>query len=404
MQKKRQHFVPKVYLQPFIDRAPPKGFKPGQPFTPTVWVIKAGTMSLPQRKAPSSILWGNKIYTLDSDDPARPVVEESLSRLESAYRIVRDQVLRSSHLTPQQYATLLFFIGALHSRVPPEIQSFQNHVDNLIAISKQISELPPEGMAWTDFDQSGVKAIADRALAYARVIGQRGFILVNQTEMQFITSDSPVTHQTLHVDDVPIKCFDPCLLARVPVSARAFFSFVPIGPDKAFVSSLLLCAGSDLYVSSCSKELIFALNECTRLSAGAVIVHNVSKPYGQFAEILISREADLAAASNPKTGLMVYTACAREWINTHQFSHKDGIHPLHGVIRFKSVSLAELKLIACAEEVVEVLIYKDGHLVGIMRDCWLAATALGNEVESIIENFPGGWTVWRDFDAASKFG
>jgi hypothetical protein len=135
-----------------------------------------------------------------------------------------------------------------------------------------------------------------------------------------------------------------------------------------------------------------------------VIVSNVSKPYGQFAEILISREADLAAASNPKTGLMVYTACARAWINTHQFSHKDGIHPLHGVIRFKSVSLAELKLIACAEEVVEVLIYKDGHLVGIMRNCWLAATALGNEGESIIENFPGGWTVWRDFDAANKFG
>ena len=403
-QKKRQHFVPQVYLQPFIDRAPPKGFKPDQPYTPAVWVINARTMSSPRRKAPSNILRGNKIYTLDSDDPATPVVEESLSRLESAYQTVRDQVIGSSHLTPEQYATLLFFIGALYSRIPPEIQSFQNFMDNLGAITRQMSELPPEGMAWSDFDQSGVKAIADRALAYARVVGPHGFILVNQTDMQFVASDSPVTHQVLHIDDVPIKCFEPCLQAQVPLSTRAFFSFVPIGPDKAFVSSPLLCAGRQLYVSSCSKELIFSLNEYTRLSADAVIVSKVPKPYGQFTEVLISRQAEIAATSTPKTGLMVYTQSERAWINTHQFSHEGGIHPLHGVIRFNSVSLSELKLIGGAEEVIEVFIYKDGHLVGNMRDCWLAASALVKEGESIIENFPGGWTVWRDCDASGNFG
>lgn len=395
-QKKRQHYVPQVYLQPFSDRTPPKGFNPSRPYKPTVWVIDALTMGSPHRKAPSNILWSNKIYTLDSDDPSTPVVEESLSRLESSYRRVRDHILGLNQLTFAEYAALLFFIGALKGRTPPEIRSFQNLMDTLGSMSKKLSELPPEGMAWSDFVQSGVKAIAARASGYASVVGPHGFILVNHTDLNLITSDSPVTHQILHVDDAPVKFFGPNLKVGIPASTRAFFSFVPISPDRAFISSPFLCSGGELYVSTCSKELIFSLNQCARSAADSMIISKVPNPYGQVTQALIDKEAEIAATSTPRSGLMVYTPSARVWIETQEFSHEDGINPLHSVIRFVSLSIDELKNVAGVEDINEVLIYSNGRLAGSMMDCWLAAVALSNEGESIIESFPGGWKVWRD--------
>lgn len=393
--KKRQHYVPKVYLQPFTDGTPPSGWVEGRPFEPTVWTIDPYSMGSAQRKSPSNILWKNCLYTLASDDPAAPIIEEQLSILESAYSSVRDHILADRQLDSQQFLTLACFIGTLYGRVPPQIDSLQDFIDRIREISSHMSELPPEGMSWADFDQAGLKLIPSRATTYVKLVAQHGFILVNLTDMPFITSDATVTHMFTHVDEAPVRHFQSLLRDNVTPNFRHFFSFMPISPDKAFISSPLLVSNK-LYHAAHSIDLIFSLNQFTRHGAHTLVSH-LPKPYGSLTEVVIAREAELAASAPPKSGLLVYTSYSRVWVSTHQVNHESGVDPLHSVIRFVSTTLSELEPLQEAEDVVEVTVYQEGHIVGEMRECWLSGVAITSGAESSIESFPGGWESWRHY-------
>lgn len=394
MAKKRQHIVPKVYLKPFLDPEPPPEWPEGRPFEPAVWVINPDLTGKPSRRSPANILWKSYFYNLSEDDPDRPSIEESLGRLESAFQPVQQTILNRGHLSLEQYGLLCVFVGALSSRTPQQIDHWQEFLDQIQHIYRQMASPEVADEFWSGSAEAGKKSVLPHAEAYANVVGDYGFLLVNESPLQFITSDRPVTHVFLHVDEPPIADFPDELRANVGTNEQAFFSFTPLSPDTAFVSSPLLDNGRRLYSLTEDMRLAFALNQFTRHRAAELLVAREAKPYGLLTELVVMAEAAHRASYEPKTGLQVKTTEQRFWITASQIDHGMRGHPLHGRIRFVADNQEELRAAAAATDLVQILVIEDDREAGGMRDGWFSSVGLTEGAETVIENWPGGWTAW----------
>lgn len=394
MAKKRQHIVPKVYLKPFLDPAAPEGWPEGRAFEPTVWVLSPTLEGTPRRRSPKNILWQSYFYNLRADDPDRPWIEESLSRLESAFEPVQQAILRREKLSLEQYSLLCLFVGALSSRTPQQIDHWQGFIDQIQNLYRQMAspDVSPDFLGGAD--EGGKRSVLPHAEAYANVVGAYGFLLVNETPLQFVTSDRPVTHVFLHIDESPIAEFPDEVRIGVGTNEQAFFSFAPLSPDTAFVSSPLLDNGPRLYALTEDMRLVFALNQYTRHRAVEVLVAKESRPYGLLTELVVAGEKNQRAAYKRKTGIQVKTSEERFWISASQIDHSFGDHPLHGRIRFVAENQKELRAAAASQDLVEILVIEEDREAGGMRDGWFSSVGLTDGAESVIENWPDGRAAW----------
>lgn len=392
--KKRQHFVPRVYLKPFLDPEPPAGWPEDRPFEPCVWVLDPSLMGAPRRRAPENILWKNSLYTLDSDHPERPRIEEGLSRLEGAYKPIQRALFSRDPLSARDYTILTLFVGAQYGRIPKQMDHWQDFIDRLQHLTKQMA---PEGSTddfWKGSEEAGTKSVVLRMQAYASVVANHGHVLVNESDLPFITSDKPVTHTFLHIDEPPVNCYPDELLAPVHTNVEAFFSFLPLSPDTAFVSSPLFANREPGYCRTSDERVIFAMNQLTRYHAADVIIARSQRPYKALTQWVIQAEENQKESYTPRTGLHIYTSSSRHWIGAEQISHEIGDHPLHGRIRFVASGLEDLHAAAKDEDLLRVDIYREDEQVGGMRHAWFSSVALKAGVETIIENWPGGWSAW----------
>lgn len=394
MGKKRQHFVPRVYLKPFLDAAPPADWPEGRPFEPTVWVLDPDLRGEPSRRSPTNILWKSYFYNLNADDPNQPWIEDSLSRLESAFEPVQQSILRREDLSLEQYSLLCHFVGALYNRTPQQIDHWQGVLDKVQDIYRQMASPDVADEFWSGANEGGKRSVLPHADAYANVVGDYGFLLVNESPLQFITSDRPVTHVFLHVDQSPIADFPDEVQVDVGTSEEAFFSFAPLSPDTAFVSSPLLNNASRLYALTEDIRLVLALNQYTRHRASEVLVAKEPRPYGLLTELVVATETAHRASYEPKTGIQVKTNERRFWISASRIDHGMGGHPLHGRIRFVAEDQEELRAAAAAGDLAEILVIKDDREAGGMRDGWFSCVGLVDGAETVIENWPGGQAAW----------
>jgi Protein of unknown function (DUF4238) len=391
--KKKQHYVPKVYLHPFMDRLRPEGWPSEKPFSPAVWVLEPSLEGTPRRRSPGNILWKNSLYTLTSDDPRRPWLEESLSRLESAYRDVREAILAEKPLSTQEYGVLCLFVGAMFGRVPSQIDHWQDQIGRLSNLTKQVVGEDVNG-AFFGVEEAGKRSLAARVQGYAEVVLSHGFILVNDTEIGFFTSDRPVSHAFLHPDNLPVALFPAHVRRESARNVEAFFSFMPISPQAAFVSSPLLAPLQSLYVHTEDVQLTLALNNVTR-SRAQLIIASTEEPFAGLKERIIAADRAAIAKAKPRSGLMIYTPSDRHWVATVSVKHGIDQHPLHGRLQFVPEDLAAIHAAAGAEEIVEVRIYDAGLQVGGMRECWFRSIPTVSGEAAVIENWPGGWSDWK---------
>jgi hypothetical protein len=391
MVKKKQHFVPQVYLRSFVDAEPPADWPEDKPFTPGVWIQDPSLTGVPQRRSPGNILWKNSLYTLSVDDPSKPWLEESLGRLETAYGSLVPVLENETDLSDEQYGILLLFVGALFGRAPSQLSHWQDQFDHLKGITRSMSDLPPEGMEWSDFEEVGKRSLESRTAGYAEVVAPYGFVLVNESPMPFITADRPVRHLFLHVDESPVKLFPKDICAKVSPNVEAFFSFAPLGPRLAFIASPLVPHVPALYQQTDDVNLVFSLNQYMRHGA-EIIVSHVARPYGNLTGPVIAAERRRKPV--PRTGILLYTSSGRHWIQTTQVTHGNGSHPLHGRIRFVAEDKGELRTAAAACELTEVRVYDSGQQVGGLRDAWIASVGIADDEPTVIENWPGGVSAW----------
>lgn len=387
----KQHFVPKVYLKPFSVTSPLVGWPEDRPFTPFVWVIDRSLREEPVAKSPGRILCRRRIYTLDQEEGSQSFIEQKLSQLESEYAATIPRVTGLLPLSRRDLITLYIFVGALHGRTPSMMEYRQSQSDTLERMHRDVErgatgDEVVSDRFFKDSGQTAKRLILRSSSSYARLIAPFASIVVNRTPMPFVTSDEPVTHIFVHVDELLANGFPP---ERVRPDAlpneRAFLSVTPLSPGMALISSPLLVPPEDSpYWEASDIRAAVALNEWTRQNAERYLISRYRNPYGPLREHAIA--LDMKAASVPQaSGLQVYTDRARYWIPSDDVEDVLEVDPLAGKLRFTTADLDALHAAAADKELREINIYSDGEQVGGMRDAKFAVVATTASEASVIE-------------------
>jgi hypothetical protein len=387
-EKKWQHYVPQVYLKAFTDSEPPSGWPEERPFEPVVWIAQPSALDSFRRKAPVNILASSRLYNLRSDNPERPWLEESFGRLETHYQRVLGVLEAQQDLDHDLYGILILFIAALSARTPGSIDHRQAFVDDLERIHRMVvsgnalAEADADRL-FIDSDEAGRRLIPESTQAYAEVVARDGFVIVNQSNMEFIASDRPVSHLFLHIDERPVALFPELLRASVKPNVQAHFSFTPLTPQLAFVSSPLFNSG-DFYFKTTDLALIFSLNQLTRAMAKNWIIASGPRPYGDLTEAVMAAERSNTVREQVD-GLLIYSNESRYWIPSTDVVHGSGSHPLVGRLSFTTRDWAVLQQIAEDDCIHEVTVYCGGRAASHLKHARLVQLASSHGEISIIE-------------------
>lgn len=392
-QKKKQHYVPQVYLKAFCDPRPPAGWDETRPFTPSVWLIDPTLSGEPRRKAPSSILWQSHLYTLREDDPTRPSIEETLSQLESEYAHTLAKVGDLKPLAVRDLITLTVFVGLLQWRIPVQMDFWQEQIAEIERIYRQVDQAANGSERfsdefWAGADEAVKRLIVENAGGYSRLITPCAFLVVNDSPMPLVASDNPVVHRFVHVDEFQSWGFpeDRLLPGALP-SERVFFSYTPVSPKVGMVSSPLLAAPADsLYWPTADLRLILSLNELTRRHADQSLISAYANPYGPLKDAVI--QLSTMRKAERRSGLRIYTERDRHWLPCESVVHSRGDHPLNSRLTFTTTDQEELRAAASAECLVEVTNYHNGEVRGGMRDARFLSVGLYKDAPSVVENGP----------------
>lgn len=394
-EKSKQHFVPRVYLKAFCDPTPPPDWPAEKPFQPALWLIHKSLEQPPRRRAPSSVLWANRAYNLRDDDPSRPVLEDQLSEIENEYARVLPKLIAHSELTDRDWITLLVFVGTLRSRSLDHLAFQQEQIDAIERLYRQVErastgEERHADQFWAGADEGAKRVALREAGIYARLMNEAGaWLIVNESEYPFITSDNPVVHEFVHIDELMALGFPPDLWrpGTLP-NEKAFFSYCALTPRVGFVSSPLLCPPPDQYWSSGWPWLPGALNLLTRRRALEFIVSRTPQPFGPSQQRLLDYEAQKRSLTpDPRPILEVYTDRSRYQMRLESYEHEAEV--FNSRLRFVTRDLKQLHRLAAANAIQEITL-RDGKKGIHMRDLLLLSVALAPNTESVMAQDLGG--------------
>jgi len=394
MAKKQQHFVPKIYLKAFLDPNLPPDWPEGRPFTPAVWVQDPTLTGKPKRRAPShSVFKDNHLYTLANDDPKHPKIEDALSELESAFSRAQKKIVAHELLSLEEYKDLCLFAASMFGRIPEQMDHWQQQIDEIEHLYRQMASKEVADEYWSGSDEAGKRSILGMLAGYAELLSRHGFLLVNKSNIPFISSDRPMAHVFLHIDEPPLCFFPAWYHTTDATSVKEFFAFLPISPSVAFVSSPLLDT-QGYYLWTDDPGFVLGLNELTRHRAVNIIISDRAHPYGEFTDAIIQLENRARAEYHPPKGILIYSETKRFWIPASSIEFGSGVHPLNGRVSFIAKALKVLREAADTETITEVLIENKDGSGGGMRDCWFTSVAIAPNTPTVIENGPGGWERW----------
>lgn len=376
-EKSAQHLLPVVYQRAFADVIPPVGHPSGAPFAPRVWLIPRGLRNAGKARSPKNAFVATRFYTLRDDDPSAPRIENALAIIESEYGRVGLRLNAREELTRDEYVALVSFVGTLFTRVPGYLAHWQSQYEELERIYRSVerggsgAEVHADQIFWMK-DEMAKRLLFDHADSYGSVVGPGGWLISNESGRPLLAADSPVVHRFLHRDELEATGFPASVFVPgVPVTQRAFFSYCPLSPTLAFVSSPLLVPPKEsVYLAVSNSQLVLGLNELSRSHCSEHLLSPSEDPYGPIRPML--RELDRLSleqrARGADTGARIYTAAQRLWLTCRSMLHEEGPHPLHSRVRLISASgpiPAELQV---GTFVSELEMFESGRPVGGMRE------------------------------------
>lgn len=396
--KKNQHLVPQVHLRQFATVDRPM-HPPDQPVTPFIWLVPKDLVAGSIAKAPRNALVATRAYNMCEDDPDAPWLEDSLARIEGLYGVVLPRLLRGAELDPQDWTVLVLFVATLHARTLSSIEHWQTMFDQLESIHRQVERGSTGKEAVSDQrfsfgTEMSKHHVPERIESYAKVVGEGGWLLRSRSPMEFISADSPVAHQFLHVDDLArLGVPDSWLNNHATRVDRAFVSACSLSPQLMFLSSPLLVPPTEsIYRVTANEKTVLGLNELIRAGANAVLISRAPTPYGVLQSSVVALD-NLAAKQRTATRykLNIYMTQSRQLLGATTFAHLLGPHPLESSMHFRTPQITALHVLAADHRVKEIAVYDGDQLIGGMRDAVLTTVALTPNDESIIEQSPLRW-------------
>lgn len=290
MKNKKQHFIPKSYIEAWCDSNTPSGQEP------FIWIMpKNGVPGHP--KAPQNTFTETNIYTIKLLDGSRNLtIEHGLSGLETQFaELRRNKLISHEELSIEDYAILCAFTAATHARTPKQrdhlekmfsmpkmliekmrekIKTAQPHDRDIIL--KEMSSIPSGGPT---FNYEEIKKLAESPLQYTLVPAiQAETPLLLQMDHAILFTDSSPGFIT---SDAPCVWFDPDAYSRpYPYNAPGICYpkieiTLPISPSQIF---FLNRAGISGYIQI-TEAILDELNQrtCCYANEFFVVSHNQTK-------------------------------------------------------------------------------------------------------------------------------
>jgi len=243
--KKKQHYVPQGYLNPWCDPVTPDDQ------TPYVWVYpKEG--GEPKNKAPKNIFFETDLYTIMTEDGERNLVlENGLSQLESNFCALRDRKVQQNTLLSEDEKFLFCsFVAAANSRTI----SFRDHqVNQWSKIVKKMEKFKKARDSATPTERRAMDSVLYRpptkdsiSLSQAKEMASAPLQsmmpatiralapLLYQIDLAFLRTEDPLGFIT---SDSPCNWFDPDAYKRPPIyrqpalGSKSIEIILPISPS-----------------------------------------------------------------------------------------------------------------------------------------------------------------------------
>jgi len=287
MEHSSQHWVPRCYLEAWVDPATPSGQ------APYVWVISRDGRDI-KRKAPKNILREADMYTVQGQDGTRDLgLEKRLASVEKEFASLRrDKLGRRSALDCGDKVFLAFFVAAMHGRTKGRREFLQRQwgglLESMESFMRQWERASPERRRQLAalhapmpgscdrgrIEYEDVKEMAERPLqrGLALTICVAGKLLSNldlailctQRQPGFITSDAPCSW----VDPAAMR--RPALY-RAPVLMYPTIEItLPLSPSQLI---LLSRQGLRGYIDV-PDRVVDNLNYRTRVTSYGCIISN----------------------------------------------------------------------------------------------------------------------------------
>ena len=195
MVEKRHHYVPKTYLNGFVNE---KGF---------LWVGRKNDPQNHLNLKPENVALQRYYYSQTLPDGSRDNrMEKFFGNIEAEWSVLRDKLVGWSKLSPEESGQLWSFVGMQRCRVP----AARNMVEDILAHHAMLhlreldeaGELLPYPEGYPDIMRSvrvsidphkSLEAIGQLLKGFRELIGRVGFQIVhNETDTLFVTSDNPV--------------------------------------------------------------------------------------------------------------------------------------------------------------------------------------------------------------------
>ena len=202
MQKKKQHLVPRSYLENFTDS------------NGKIFVLNKSLKIFSTK--PEKILTDNHFYTIKlSDGKGSFIVEDSLANIEGAFaELFKKKISQRKSLTPEEKALAAVFIASMLMRTKSRRNSIQKFFDEALGFMEQIRRLPEENKkmlasmprgdgptisykemleASKDIPSVHSVSIMDNLTEISQIIFAMkwGILIPESTKDYFITSDNP---------------------------------------------------------------------------------------------------------------------------------------------------------------------------------------------------------------------
>ncbi|ATC85542.1 DUF4238 domain-containing protein [Pseudoalteromonas arctica] len=305
--KKNQHIVPRCYLKRFVDNSVDNGntkFKPG---------IYSNSKKLNEkwrmRGLDHNSFTKPRFYNLQSDDETSPIVEEYLSRIEYSYDIAVRDFLNGSFSNKIQ-STFTAFVLHQFLRSESLIINIQNSYDRIASYADLFENNNRNKELYSDISKKMLLQCNNSDL---ELVHNNSAILINCTQIPFLTSDKPVIAKQFNSDDVEEILY----LAQLCQShLETTFFYMPITPWLAYVSHNSL--RREIKGIECKSEVTIAnLNDM-------MISNSDKRVYSFMQNPLVKKLTQGFTAQQERHSIYVkiFTANKRLIFNINSYNHE----------------------------------------------------------------------------------
>lgn len=283
--KKAQHLVPRVYLKEFSNTSIKKDKHGNQIESINIYINNKNEIEESKMKGlDNNIFTESNFYNLEKDN-SNPIIENNFSKIESQYK----KVILNLKNRRFDFDDILFisnFTLLQHQRVIKTIKKFQVDFDK---ITNMLAKLSANEEYINYFEDMSKKILLDYRIENMNksnlVLEQGIHFIENNTSIPFITSDTPVVHKMLYIDQLKnILNNSNISFSNYLPNEQLFFFFFPLTPKLALISTKFILKKDKkiLFIKIDNIKTVSSLNYLSYNNSFQNVYSNKNDTYAYF--------------------------------------------------------------------------------------------------------------------------